>query len=153
MRIGSLPVEDKLRELRHIHLNALIKFRGVVTKRTGVFPQYLRFTYTSYRCNYTIHYQLYCGDCVNLHHIKNIKAVRLVSNNEFKQCIVQSWVQSPSRGALQCSHFHNFKWNLLLFIFYSLKILKKLSWNCRSIKCWYFFQNSSNQFGIESEFW
>ena len=40
VRIGGLPVEDKLRELRQVHLNALIKFRGVVTKRTGVFPQY-----------------------------------------------------------------------------------------------------------------
>ena len=51
VRIGSLPVEDKLRELRHIHLNALIKFRGVVTKRTGVFPQYQQIFF---RCE--------CGD-------------------------------------------------------------------------------------------
>jgi len=34
VRIHDLPVEDKLRELRQVHLNALIKFRGVVTKRT-----------------------------------------------------------------------------------------------------------------------
>ena len=39
IRIGDLPVEDKLRDLRQIHLNALIKIRGVVTKRTGVFPE------------------------------------------------------------------------------------------------------------------
>jgi DNA replication licensing factor MCM2 len=39
VRIGDLPVEDKLRDLRQIHLNALIKIRGVVTKRTGVFPE------------------------------------------------------------------------------------------------------------------
>lgn len=51
VRIGSLPVEDKLRELRHIHLNALIKFKGVVTKRTGVFPQ---FQEIFFRCE--------CGD-------------------------------------------------------------------------------------------
>ena len=38
VRISELPVEDKLRELRQVHLNALIKFRGVVTKRTQVFP-------------------------------------------------------------------------------------------------------------------
>ena len=38
VRINDLPVEDKLRELRQVHLNALIKFRGVVTKRTQVFP-------------------------------------------------------------------------------------------------------------------
>ena len=40
VRINELPVEDKVRELRQVHLNALIKFRGVVTKRTQVFPQY-----------------------------------------------------------------------------------------------------------------
>lgn len=40
VRVSGLPVEDKLRELRQVHLNALIKFCGVVTKRTGVFPQY-----------------------------------------------------------------------------------------------------------------
>lgn len=34
VRISELPVEDKLRELRQVHLNALIKFKGVVTKRT-----------------------------------------------------------------------------------------------------------------------
>lgn len=39
MRIKNLPIEDKLRDLRHYHMNALIKIRGVVTKRTGVFPE------------------------------------------------------------------------------------------------------------------
>lgn len=34
VRVKSLPVEDKLRDLRQVHLNALIKIRGVVTKRT-----------------------------------------------------------------------------------------------------------------------
>lgn len=42
VRIHELPVEDKLRELRQVHLNALIKFKGVVTKRTQVFPQYAK---------------------------------------------------------------------------------------------------------------
>jgi len=50
-RIRDLPVEDKLRDLRQIHLNALIKIRGVVTKRTGVFPEYNKIFY---RCQ--------CGD-------------------------------------------------------------------------------------------
>lgn len=50
-RIRELPVEDKLRDLRQIHLNALIKIRGVVTKRTGVFPE---FAEIYYRCS--------CGD-------------------------------------------------------------------------------------------
>lgn len=51
VRINELPVEDKVRELRQVHLNALIKFRGVVTKRTQVFPQYSQMYF---RCQ--------CGD-------------------------------------------------------------------------------------------
>ena len=39
VRITELPIEDKLRDLRQLHLNALIKVAGVVTKRTAVFPQ------------------------------------------------------------------------------------------------------------------
>lgn len=39
VRVKDLPVEDKLRDLRQVHLNALIKIRGVVTKRTAVFPE------------------------------------------------------------------------------------------------------------------
>ena len=39
VRIRDLPVEDQLRDLRQIHLNALIKIRGVVTKRSGVNPE------------------------------------------------------------------------------------------------------------------
>lgn len=42
VRLRDLPVEDKLRDLRQIHLHALIRFKGVVTKRTGVFPQYVQ---------------------------------------------------------------------------------------------------------------
>ena len=51
VRISELPVEDKLRELRQVHLNALIKFKGVVTKRTQVFPQYAK-----------IFFKCQCGD-------------------------------------------------------------------------------------------
>ena len=39
VRIRELPVLDNLRDLRQVHLNALIKIRGVVTKRSTVFPE------------------------------------------------------------------------------------------------------------------
>lgn len=39
VRINGLPVCESLRELRHIHLNQLIKVSGVVTRRTAVYPQ------------------------------------------------------------------------------------------------------------------
>lgn len=38
VRISELPVADKLRNIRHIHLNTLVKVCGVVTRRSGVFP-------------------------------------------------------------------------------------------------------------------
>jgi DNA replication licensing factor MCM2 len=52
VRITDLPIRDNLRELRQVHLNALIKVGGVVTRRTSVFPQlkYVRFTCNG--CNY-----------------------------------------------------------------------------------------------------
>ncbi|KAA8494300.1 DNA replication licensing factor mcm2 [Porphyridium purpureum] len=39
VRIAELPILDNLRDIRHIHLNCLIKVGGVVTRRTSVFPQ------------------------------------------------------------------------------------------------------------------
>jgi DNA replication licensing factor MCM2 len=51
VRVRDLPVEDKLRDLRQVHLNALIKFKGVVTKRTGVFPQFSK-----------MYFRCICGD-------------------------------------------------------------------------------------------
>ena len=39
VRITELPTAFTLRELRHVHLDALVRVSGVVTRRTGVFPQ------------------------------------------------------------------------------------------------------------------
>jgi len=75
VRVRDLPVEDKLRDLRQVHLNALIKFRGVVTKRTGVFPQ---FKEMYFRCvcgdlkGPTFHHsqqdaRQYLGMCISCH--------------------------------------------------------------------------------------
>ncbi|TPX32369.1 hypothetical protein SmJEL517_g04518 [Synchytrium microbalum] len=47
VRITNLPSVDSLRDLRQSHLNSLVRTSGVVTRRTGVFPQ-LR--YIRYRC-------------------------------------------------------------------------------------------------------
>lgn len=51
VRIHHLPIPDSLRDLRHVHLNVLIKVSGVVTKRTGVFPQLKVARYTCTKCN------------------------------------------------------------------------------------------------------
>lgn len=38
VRIAEFPILDHLRDIRHVHLNTLIKVSGVVTRRSGVFP-------------------------------------------------------------------------------------------------------------------
>lgn len=50
VRIRDLPVQDKLRDLRQSHLNALVKIRGVVTKRTSVFPELKELYYECANC-------------------------------------------------------------------------------------------------------
>ena len=39
VRVTELPILDQIRDIRQAHLNCLIKISGVVTRRTGVFPQ------------------------------------------------------------------------------------------------------------------
>ncbi|RPD78428.1 MCM-domain-containing protein [Lentinus tigrinus ALCF2SS1-7] len=45
VRITDLPLSSSLRDLRRSHLNTLVRVSGVVTRRTGVFPQlkYVKF--------------------------------------------------------------------------------------------------------------
>ncbi|PWN49465.1 putative DNA replication licensing factor [Violaceomyces palustris] len=45
VRIADLPTSSTLRDLRQGHLNSLVRVSGVVTRRTGVFPQlkYVKF--------------------------------------------------------------------------------------------------------------
>ncbi|KAI9680700.1 MAG: MCM DNA helicase complex subunit [Caeruleum heppii] len=48
VRISDLPVHYTLRQLRQTHLNCLVRVSGVVTRRTGVFPQ---LKYVKFDCN------------------------------------------------------------------------------------------------------
>lgn len=50
VRVRDLPIGDQLRDLRHHHLNKLIKVRGVVTRRTGVYPQLKVMVYFCVKC-------------------------------------------------------------------------------------------------------
>ncbi|KAL9018361.1 MAG: hypothetical protein Q9185_004330 [Variospora sp. 1 TL-2023] len=54
VRISDLPVHYTLRQLRQTHLNCLVRVTGVVTRRTGVFPQlkYIKFDCT--KCGVTL---------------------------------------------------------------------------------------------------
>ena len=50
VRVTDLPIVDRLRDLRHIHLNQLVKVEGVITKRTAVFPEMIAVVYDCNRC-------------------------------------------------------------------------------------------------------
>ncbi|KAF2835582.1 minichromosome maintenance protein MCM [Patellaria atrata CBS 101060] len=54
VRITDLPVQYTLRQLRQSHLNCLVRVSGVVTRRSGVFPQlkYIKFDCT--KCGNTL---------------------------------------------------------------------------------------------------
>jgi DNA replication licensing factor MCM2 len=54
VRITDLPVHYTLRQLRQTHLNCLVRVSGVVTRRSGVFPQlkYVKFDCT--KCHATL---------------------------------------------------------------------------------------------------
>jgi DNA replication licensing factor MCM2 len=48
VRISNLPIQYTLRQLRQSHLNGLVRVGGVVTRRSGVFPQ---LKYVKFDCN------------------------------------------------------------------------------------------------------
>jgi DNA replication licensing factor MCM2 len=50
VRIKQSSMLDNLRDLRHIHLNTLINIRGVVTKRTNVFPMLKKMVFYCTKC-------------------------------------------------------------------------------------------------------
>ena len=72
VRITDLPVQYTLRQLRQSHLNCLVRASGVVTRRSGVFPQ-LKYVKFDCKCGATLgpfqqetHAELkisYCQSC------------------------------------------------------------------------------------------
>lgn len=54
VRISDLPVHYTLRQLRQSHLNCLVRVSGVVTRRSGVFPQLQMVRFKCTKCNVTL---------------------------------------------------------------------------------------------------
>lgn len=54
MRVTDLPISDKLRNLRQGHLNCLIRVSGVVTRRSGVYPQMISVAFDCGNCGLVI---------------------------------------------------------------------------------------------------
>lgn len=50
VRITELPTSYTLRDLRQTHLDALVRVSGVVTRRSGVFPQLKYVKFDCQRC-------------------------------------------------------------------------------------------------------
>lgn len=50
VRITDFPTIDQIRDLRYNHLNTLVRVSGVVTRRSGVFPQLKLVKYDCGRC-------------------------------------------------------------------------------------------------------
>ncbi|KAK6238961.1 hypothetical protein QUC31_004430 [Theobroma cacao] len=50
VRITNLPVYDQIRNIRQIHLNTMVRIGGVVTRRSGVFPQLQQVKYDCNKC-------------------------------------------------------------------------------------------------------
>ena len=51
VRVTGLPILDRLRDLRQSNLNNMIRVAGVVTRRTGVFPQMKSVAYDCGQCS------------------------------------------------------------------------------------------------------
>lgn len=54
VRITDLPVKYTLRQLRQSHLNCLVSVNGIVTRRTGVFPQLKYVMFNCSKCGITL---------------------------------------------------------------------------------------------------
>jgi len=54
VRVSELPLEDKIRDLRQMHLNCLVRFKGVVTRRTDIMPQLLLVKWKCGKCSESI---------------------------------------------------------------------------------------------------
>ena len=53
LRIAGVPLVDSLRDLRRAHLDGLVKVSGVITRRSGVFPQLKLAFYDCIKCKCT----------------------------------------------------------------------------------------------------
>lgn len=54
IRIANCPTAEALRDLRHMHVNRLIRVAGVVTRRSNVLPQIKYVTFSCTRCSVSV---------------------------------------------------------------------------------------------------
>ena len=54
VRIVDFPLVDAIRDIRQSHLHQLVRTTGVVTRRTGVFPQLQEVCFTCEKCGFVM---------------------------------------------------------------------------------------------------
>jgi DNA replication licensing factor MCM2 len=62
IRIANLPLQESIRDLRHFHINQLVRVDGVVTRRTGVYPQLDRIMFDCEKCGAVLGPHFQTGD-------------------------------------------------------------------------------------------
>ena len=76
VRVARLPIEDRIRDLRQKDLNNLIKVAGVVTKRSGVFPEMKKCVFNCGACGLEMGPfvpGVHPGNCTQCQETKNFK--------------------------------------------------------------------------------
>eukprot|EP00887_Chlorella_sp_A99_P006785 scaffold2.g6785.t1 len=62
VRVSNIPIAESIRDLRQFHLNTLVRVDGVVTRRTGVYPQLSRVMFDCLKCAAVVGPYMQTGD-------------------------------------------------------------------------------------------
>ena len=144
VRVTELPIADKLRELRQVHLNALVKVGGVVTKRTSVFPMLKLVKFTCVRCGYVvgpfsqngsggeIKVQA-CPECQSTGPFK-LNGEQTLYRNYQKICLQESPGSVPAGRVprYKARYFHTHTWCISLYLYLSISMLSPTARVARS---------------------
>ena len=113
VRVADLPLSSTLRDLRRAHLNNLVRVFGVVTRRSGVFPQLKYVKFDCRKCGGVLgpfHQDAsrelkisYCPNCESKGPFTvNSEQVRLLSNREYmRPDVVQTVYRNYQKMTLQ----------------------------------------------------
>ncbi len=102
MRITDMPIVDRLREIRQLHLNTLVRTEGVVTRRTSVFPQLKKVAFQCSNCQVrTGSHQISLTLTEHTHHSCTIRQLHLnaLMRTEAAQATSRSSSAARSQGA------------------------------------------------------
>eukprot|EP00958_Prasinococcus_capsulatus_P010670 scaffold1041_cov414-Prasinococcus_capsulatus_cf.AAC.9 len=97
VRITDLPLKESIRDIRQSHLNGLVKVSGVVTRRTGVFPQLQLVTFDCSQCGASIGPMMQNG----IHEVKPNQCPQCRSKGPFNVNVEQTVYRNYQKITLQ----------------------------------------------------